>query len=105
MSKTLFTLLFAAAWAVTARAEVNLAPHLESRHGVQQLIVDGQPFLVLGGELGNSSASSAVLGTASQLAGSSIGTTTTASIGSGTATVPLASDVTTGSFDVTLTAA
>ena len=59
MSKTLFTLLFAAAWAVTARAEVNLAPHLESRHGVKQLIVDGRPFLVLGGELGNSSASSA----------------------------------------------
>jgi HAE1 family hydrophobic/amphiphilic exporter-1 len=39
----------------------------------------------------NASASSAVTGTASPLTGSSIGTTTTASIGSGTATVPLAS--------------
>jgi HAE1 family hydrophobic/amphiphilic exporter-1 len=39
----------------------------------------------------NASASSAVLGTASQLTGSSVGTTTAASIGSGTATVPLAS--------------
>jgi beta-galactosidase GanA len=33
-------------------------PHLETRHGVRQLVVDGQPFLILGGELRNSSSSS-----------------------------------------------
>ena len=33
-------------------------PHLETRHGVRQLIVDGKPFLILGGELHNSSSSS-----------------------------------------------
>ncbi|HEX6397506.1 MAG TPA: DUF5597 domain-containing protein [Steroidobacteraceae bacterium] len=34
-------------------------PRLEKRGDTQQLVVDGKPFLVLGGELGNSSASSA----------------------------------------------
>src|SRR5678815_4996207 len=34
-------------------------PRLEKHGSTQQLIVDGKPFLVLGGELGNSSASSA----------------------------------------------
>ena len=58
MKKTLFTLIVAA-WATAVDASENLAPHLELRHGVKQLIVDGQPFLVLGGELGNSAASSA----------------------------------------------
>jgi beta-galactosidase GanA len=33
------------------------APHLEQREGVTQLIVDGEPLLIRGGELGNSSAS------------------------------------------------
>ena len=33
-------------------------PHLENRDGVRQLMVDGQPFLILGGELHNSSSSS-----------------------------------------------
>lgn len=33
-------------------------PHLEKRGQATQLIVDGKPFLILGGELGNSSASS-----------------------------------------------
>jgi beta-galactosidase GanA len=33
-------------------------PHLEKRGHATQLVVDGQPFLILGGELGNSSASS-----------------------------------------------
>ncbi|RSL15078.1 beta-galactosidase GanA [Edaphobacter aggregans] len=33
-------------------------PHLEKRGGATQLIVDGKPFLVLGGELHNSSSSS-----------------------------------------------
>jgi beta-galactosidase GanA len=39
-------------------ASNNLRPHLETRNGVRQLIVDGKPFLVLGGELRNSSSSS-----------------------------------------------
>src|SRR5262245_63786313 len=33
------------------------APRLEKQGDTQQLIVDGKPFLILGGELGNSSAS------------------------------------------------
>ena len=37
--------------------DANL-PHLEKRHGTTQLIVDGKPFLMLGGELFNSSSSS-----------------------------------------------
>src|ERR1700752_4903572 len=32
-------------------------PKLVTKDGVVQLVVDGKPFLVLGGELGNSSAS------------------------------------------------
>jgi beta-galactosidase GanA len=34
-------------------------PRLEKRGDTRQLVVDGEPFLILGGELGNSSASSA----------------------------------------------
>ena len=34
-------------------------PHVQMRNGVGQLIVDGRPFLILGGELGNSSAGTA----------------------------------------------
>ena len=42
-----------------AAAEESSRPHLR-RHGTAtQLIVDGKPFLVLGGELGNSAAASA----------------------------------------------
>lgn len=33
-------------------------PHLETRHGARQLVVDGKPFLILSGELHNSSSSS-----------------------------------------------
>lgn len=33
-------------------------PHLQQKGTTQQLIVDGKPFLILGGELGNSTASS-----------------------------------------------
>ena len=33
-------------------------PHLETRHGARQLIVDGKPFLMMSGELHNSSATS-----------------------------------------------
>ena len=42
-----------AAWAGPAQ------PHLEKHGDTRQLVVDGKPFLILGGELGNSSASSA----------------------------------------------
>ncbi|HEX4002976.1 MAG TPA: DUF5597 domain-containing protein [Candidatus Acidoferrales bacterium] len=35
------------------------APHIEMKNGTAQLIVNGQPFLILGGELGNSSAGTA----------------------------------------------
>lgn len=34
-------------------------PHIRFEHGTGQLIVDGRPFLILGGELGNSSAGTA----------------------------------------------
>lgn len=39
-------------------AQQNSAPHLEKRGSATQLIVDGKPFLILGGELHNSSSSS-----------------------------------------------
>jgi len=58
MKKSLFTLLVASVWIAAWAGAENLAPHLESRQGVKQLIVDGRPFLILGGELGNSAASS-----------------------------------------------
>ena len=41
-----------------ARASATSLPHLEKRGNATQLIVDGKPFLILGGELHNSSASS-----------------------------------------------
>ena len=44
-----------------AAAEKNAVagiPRLEVRHGATQLVVDGAPFLIRGGELENSSASS-----------------------------------------------
>ena len=42
----------------TLSAQQNAAPHLEKRGAAIQLIVDGKPFLMLGGELHNSSSSS-----------------------------------------------
>ena len=42
-----------------AAAASAATPRLEKHGTTQQLIVDGKPFLILGGELGNSSASSA----------------------------------------------
>jgi beta-galactosidase GanA len=41
-----------------ARAQQSDAPHLEKRGAATQLVVDGKPFLILGGELHNSSSSS-----------------------------------------------
>ena len=60
MKKSLFPFAFVAvvALASAVSATENLAPHLELRHGVRQLVVDGKPFLILGGELRNSSSSS-----------------------------------------------
>lgn len=49
-------ILAVAAFATPLRAQD--IPHLERRGQATQLIVDGTPFLILGGELGNSSASS-----------------------------------------------
>jgi hypothetical protein len=42
----------------TRAAGDDSRPHVETRHGVRQLVVDGRPFLILGGELHNSSSSS-----------------------------------------------
>jgi len=59
---TICLALAAAQWASpgTARGADGDAgiPHLETRHGARQLIVDGKPFLALAGELHNSSSSS-----------------------------------------------
>jgi beta-galactosidase GanA len=44
--------------ASTLLAQPSAAPHLEKRGATTQLIVDGQPFLMLSGELHNSSSSS-----------------------------------------------
>ena len=54
--KLLLVSALALATAFTAEAA---APRLVKQGSTQQLVVDGEPFLILGGELGNSSASSA----------------------------------------------
>lgn len=46
-----------ASLALGAFAQQNM-PHLEKHGAVTQLVVDGKPFLILGGELLNSSSSS-----------------------------------------------
>jgi beta-galactosidase GanA len=51
-------LLSIALSASSALAQPAAAPHLEKREAATQLIVDGQPFLMLSGELHNSSSSS-----------------------------------------------
>jgi beta-galactosidase GanA len=51
-------LLFAGLETVLLSAEQASVPHLEKRGVATQLIVDGKPFLILGGELHNSSSSS-----------------------------------------------
>ena len=45
--------------ATLAAVAVAAPPKLQKQGDTQQLLVDGKPFLILGGELGNSSASSA----------------------------------------------
>src|SRR3954454_12673624 len=54
--KRLFLLLLAGAGVLFAQQ--SAAPHLEKRGATTQLIVDGKPFLMLSGELHNSSSSS-----------------------------------------------
>jgi hypothetical protein len=52
-------ILAALAFSGSGRAQQsNSLPHLARNHGATQIIVDGKPFLVRGGELENSSASS-----------------------------------------------
>lgn len=50
--------VFACAEAIPLFSQLSPAPHLEKRGVATQLIVDGKPFLILGGELHNSSSSS-----------------------------------------------
>ena len=51
--------VFVAGQAAVARPPAAI-PHLSREHGATQLVVDGKPFLTIGGELENSSASSRV---------------------------------------------
>jgi len=53
--------VLAAFYAPIAPAQSSEIPHLEKRDGRFALIVDGKPFLVLGGQIGNSSAWPATL--------------------------------------------
>ncbi|MES1198433.1 MAG: DUF5597 domain-containing protein [Pseudomonadota bacterium] len=58
MSRIGIVLALLAAFALTpAVAQPAEGPHLRTQGDAVQLIVDGRPFLMLGGELGNSSAS------------------------------------------------
>jgi beta-galactosidase GanA len=50
--------LFAGLPNASLSAQQSAAPHLEKRGNATQLIVDGKPLLILGGELYNSSSSS-----------------------------------------------
>jgi beta-galactosidase GanA len=47
-----------AAFLLPIQAQTDLTPHLRRQGTATQLVVDGKPFLILGGELGNSSSSS-----------------------------------------------
>src|SRR5687767_11192133 len=57
--KHLMTLMAATFAAMFAAMAVAAPPKLQKQGDTQQLLVDDKPFLILGGELGNSSASSA----------------------------------------------
>ncbi len=54
-ARQLFLILVLASCAFSQSSDI---PHLEKRGNVTQLVVDGKPFLILGGELQNSSSSS-----------------------------------------------
>jgi hypothetical protein len=54
----LFSAAFVFALGLTAQAQdAPQLPHLQKQGSAMQLIVGGQPFLILGGELHNSSSS------------------------------------------------
>jgi beta-galactosidase GanA len=58
-----FFVLFVSSWfaplySLICVAQPSSLPHLRKQGAATQLVVDGKPFLVLGGELGNSSSSS-----------------------------------------------
>jgi beta-galactosidase GanA len=59
VKRTTGTRLLAAIMAGTLALAQAAPPRLEKHGNGRQLVVDGRPFLILGGELGNSSASSA----------------------------------------------
>src|SRR5215831_15111217 len=51
--------VFASAWpSPISVAQPSSLPHLRKQGAATQLVVDGKPFLILGGELGNSTSSS-----------------------------------------------
>ncbi len=54
----LLALAFAAFSLAPAQTKSSTIPHLEKRGAVTQLIVDGQPWLILGGETANTASSS-----------------------------------------------
>src|SRR3984885_8467770 len=54
----LLSILLAVSTSSMGHSQAPALPHLEKRGSATQLIVDGNPFLVLGGELHNSSSSS-----------------------------------------------
>lgn len=57
--RTIFSLaVFAAAVLIAAPTALAQPPRISSEGPARQLVVDGAPFLILGGELGNSSAAS-----------------------------------------------
>src|SRR6186713_1446911 len=58
MKISLFLLLLVVAPGAEVFAAASSLPFIEQRGAARQLIVDGQPFLVLGGELHNSSSTS-----------------------------------------------
>ena len=58
MRKPFWIALIPLFFAAVVQAQQSPAPHLEKRGSAVQLMVDGKPFLILGGELHNSSSSS-----------------------------------------------
>jgi beta-galactosidase GanA len=60
--QTLVMLVLACAWwalsIAPVRAQQDVMPQLRQQGTARQLVVDGKPFLILGGELGNSTSSS-----------------------------------------------
>ena len=56
--KCLSIMIMALAVSVVSAQTSKPIPHLQKKGSATQLIVDGKPFLILGGELGNSSSSS-----------------------------------------------